>query len=182
MFVISDRSICSTKESSGVGHRNKQAVTECSYYGSFLKDIEIVSNVCVLIKPARLCARYNDTPVVVLVSQALAMLTAAASLSGPPADEMVENCTVIMREYRQTFEEIVKGGRKDTPDSNGNPIAQGKGEKTIAMPVEGKEDMDARGQKLDIFSMLRLVFHAQSARAIACHKRCKQGEGWSERV
>lgn len=90
------------------------------------------------------------------------MLTAAASLSGPPANEMVETCTVIMREYRQTFEEIVEGGQKDTPDFNGNPIAQKGDKRQITPRVEEKGDKDARGQKLDIFSLIRLALYTSN--------------------
>lgn len=89
-------------------------------------------------------------------AQALAQLTGSCSLSGHPADELVDKCTTVMREYRGTIAAAVEATLAKTSQADGNAAAK-EGDAMTPAPAHGSGNYNHLGDRLDVFAFFRLV-------------------------
>lgn len=89
-----------------------------------------------------------------LVAQALALLTAAAALSGSPADELIDKCGVVMKEYRGTLVAAAEAALAAAVEARGAAPPEGGGA-VVSAPTHGGVGGTGLGDKVDVFATLR---------------------------
>lgn len=79
--------------------------------------------------------------------QALALLTAAALVSGNASDDLVETSYNVMHDYRRELEATAAETRASTAE----------GDVVMPAPVHGGQDAGRNDEKLDVFAILRCM-------------------------
>lgn len=91
-----------------------------------------------------------------LVTQALALLTAASALSGSPANDLIEKCAVVMKDYRETIVAAAEAALSAALEAGGAAATQG-GDAVVPAPTHGGVGGAGFGDKVDVFATLRWV-------------------------
>lgn len=89
-----------------------------------------------------------------LVTQALALLTAASALSGSPADELIEKCGIVMQEYRGTLVAAAEVALAAALEARGAAAPEA-GDAVVSAPTHGGVGEGGVGDKVDVFTTLR---------------------------
>lgn len=81
------------------------------------------------------------------------MLTAGSSLSGAPADELIEKSALVMREYRETIVVMAETARVAALEAHGEAAARG-GSGMVPAPTHGGIVRAGLEDKVDAFTTL----------------------------